>query len=766
MRGGTLKAGHTHRLSSKLIIGIAVGALFAVALSIRVFPPYNDIFAGNWIKFAGGDNYFYMRLVDYMTHNFPHLPTVDAYLAYPDGESVGAFYLLARILGSISWAVGLGHPSQHLIDSVCVYIPAVMGSLTVIPVYFIGRELAGRWAGLISAGLIAILPGEFLGRSILGFTDHHVAEALFSSVAMMFLIMAVKSAKGKELGELKTKPIVYSLLAGVFLGVYLLTWTGGLLFVFLMFLCLAAQLAIDHLRRQPTGYLAAIGLSVFLVASVMFLPTVHFASFVVSMLGVAVILCLLGVASWLMAKKAIKPFYFLLAIAAIGAVGFGAFYATNPDAVKAMLAVLVPSGTQLTTIEMQPLLFPSGTFTFAIAWGNFGLAFFAALASLGVLARVAVKRGDAIATIIVVWSVVILAMALGQRRFAYYLSVNVAVLTGYLSWLALKWAGLREWKDGEQLVDAKKGQAVAGKVKAGKAKARRASQPLLSRGINVSMVGAILGLIVVAPIIPSTVSVASHATYAPSDAWCESLDWLRNNSPEPFGNPNAYYSLDGDNSAAYGVMSWWDFGYWITRIAHRIPNANPSQNPAKQVDAARFLTAQDEAGEIAQRLKSRYVMIDLDTVMGKFWAVATYAGKSPSDYFGVYYVQNESQYQAVQLYYPDYYRSLAVRLYNFDGKAVEPSNVFVVSFEIKKDNKGAAFNLISDVKQFNSYAEAESFMQNQQSGNWRIVSNNPFASPVPLEAVNSYELAYASSQKQSVNSVGDISEVKIFKKVE
>jgi dolichyl-diphosphooligosaccharide--protein glycosyltransferase len=765
MREETLKAGHTHRLSSKLIIGIAVGALFAVALSIRVFPPYNDIFAGNWIKFAGGDNYFYMRLVDYMTHNFPHLPTVDAYLAYPDGESVGAFYLLARILGSISWAVGLGHPSQHLVDSVCVYIPAVMGSLTVIPVYFIGKELAGKWAGLVSAGLIAILPGEFLGRSILGFTDHHVVEALFSAVAMMFLIMAVKNARGKKLGEYNIRTVVCILLAGAFLGIYLLAWTGGLLFVFLMFLCLAVQLAIDHLRRQPIGYLTAIGFLVFLVASVMFLPTVHFASFVVSMLGVAVLLCLLGIVSWLMTKKAIKPLYFLLAIAAIGAIGFGAFYATNSDAVKAMLAVLIPSGTQLTTIEMQPLLFPSGTFTFAIAWGNFGLAFFAALASLGVLARIAVKRGDAIATIIVVWSVVILAMALGQRRFAYYLSVNVAVLTGYLSWLALKWAGLREWKDEEQLKDAKKGQAVISKVKTGKSKARRANQPLLARGINVSMVGAIAGLLVIAPIIPSTVSVASHATYAPSDAWCESLDWLRNNSLEPFGNPDVYYSLDGDDSTAYGVMSWWDFGYWITRIAHRIPNANPSQNPAKQVDAARFLTAQDEAGEIAQRLKSEYAVIDFDTVTGKFWAIATYAGKSPSDYFGVYYVQNESQYQAVQLYYPEYYRSLAVRLYNFDGKKVTPQNVFAMVSEKRTDAKGMPFNLVTDAKQFASYDEAESFLASQ-SGNWRIVSNNPFASPISLDAVSSYELAYSSSQKQSVNSVGDVSEVKIFKHIE
>ncbi len=218
----------TNRLSPRLIVGIVIGLLVVLALFLRIYLPYKDIFVGDWIKFAGGDNYFYERLVDYMTHNFPHLPSIDPYLSYPNGESIGAFYLFARILASASWLIGLGHPSQHLIDMVSVYIPPIMGALTIIPVYFIGKTLTGRWVGIIAASIIAILPGEFLGRSILGFTDHHVAEFFFSTITMMFFILALKAAQGKKLNEVGSKPIVYSLLAGAFLGVYLLTWIGGL----------------------------------------------------------------------------------------------------------------------------------------------------------------------------------------------------------------------------------------------------------------------------------------------------------------------------------------------------------------------------------------------------------------------------------------------------------------------------------------------------------------------------------------------------------
>ena len=79
------------------------------------------------------------------------------------------------------------------------WYPAVLAALTIFPVYFIGKGLDNRSAGLLSAALIAILPGQFLTRSLLGFTDHHAMETLFSTIAMLFLILAIKSAREKEI---------------------------------------------------------------------------------------------------------------------------------------------------------------------------------------------------------------------------------------------------------------------------------------------------------------------------------------------------------------------------------------------------------------------------------------------------------------------------------------------------------------------------------------------------------------------------------------
>jgi hypothetical protein len=73
-----------------------------------------------------------------------------------------------------------------------------------------------------------------------------------------------------------------------------------------------------------------------------------------------------------------------------------------------------------------------------------------------------------------------LAATLGQNRFAYYFAVNVAVLTAYLSWKALEFAGLKETPEGievEEVVRDRKGEKEGGKTRQGKkSKQRRAKQ--------------------------------------------------------------------------------------------------------------------------------------------------------------------------------------------------------------------------------------------------------------------------------------------------
>ncbi len=772
------------RFSPGLVAAMLVGLFFALALWLRVYLPYDKVFSGEWVKFTGNDAYYHMRLVDNFARNFPHLMTFDPYLSYPGGQGVGTVHLFDWFLASLAWIIGLGSPTEHIVDLVGVYVPPILGALVVIPVYFIGKELGGRWTGVIAAALIALLPGEFLGRSILGYADHHVAETLITTVVMLFLILAVRTAAQRQLTftHLKrrdwaiiARPIVYSLLAGFSLGLFIFTWIGALLFAFIIFLCLIVQFVIDHLRRRPTDYLCLIGVILFSVALIMSRlgasKEIDMTPLTLALLALPV----LSVISRLMASKQIKPAYYPLSLAGLGLAGLAILYLTNPTLLTTILAqfsIFAPTGnTALTTIEMQPFLFPIGYFTLAIAWGNFTTSFFLSFISLGILIYLVIKHGDAEKSLLVVWSLVILLATLGQRRFAYYLAVNAALLTGYLSWQALSLVGFKE--------------SIAQPVKAAKQRRDKRVRPK-ARGfhITVSQVNMALGVLIIfllvfapnvlfpEPKAAPTIATASRAQFAPSDAWMSALTWLKENSPDPFGDPDSYYELEVSDKypePAYGVMAWWDYGYWITRIAHRIPNANPSQAPEAITSVAKFFTAQDEssANKIAQELGSKYIILDHEvayidprTAVSKFWAVAMWAGKEPMEFFYIYQVPQGDRLVPVMLYHPEYYRSLSTRLFSFDGAAVVAKNPLVISYEESATREGRRFWQITSARSFPTYEEAEAYLLSQNSTNYKIVGTDPLVSPVPLEALEHYKLVRSEGSLGSGNST--MPAIKIF----
>jgi len=765
------------KFSPQLLVSIILAVFFGIALYLRVYLPYDQVFVGDWIKFTGVDAYYHMRLVDNLVYNFPHRISFDPYVFYPHGGSWSSMpffdWLLSGIILLISW----GSPTQHTVDVVGVYFPAVLGALTVIPVYFIGKELFNRWAGVISAGLIALLPGEFLGRSILGFTDHHVAETLFSTIAILFLILAIKSARQIQLtfNQLKcrdwaaiTKPLLYSLLAGSFLGIYILTWIGGLLFVFIIFVYFIIQFTIDHLRGRSTDYLCLIGVTTFLISLLMFLPVsreiVCLASLIIALLS---LLVLSGI-SRLLASKKIKPAYYPLILIGLSLAGLALLCVINPSLLKSMLGefrIFNPGGFVLTVLEVRPLLFSGGNFSLSVAWENFTTGFFLSFMSLGILIYLIIKRGEADKTLFIVWSLVILAATLGQRRFGYYFAVNVALLTGYLSWRILEFAGIRK-------LAAEPAETLkAAKRKKGKPKKAKKGTSLTTSHINVALAAIVLFFLIFFPNIKPAIATAKAARFAPSDAWCESLSWLKENTPEPFGSPDFYYELyepppPGETykypESAYGVMAWWDYGHWITRIAHRQPNHDPGTSWSPEV--ARCFIAQDEASsfEIINKLGSRYIIIDGATATTKFHAVATFADRSEEEFCDVYYQRQEGRLVPVQLFYPEYYRSLVVRLYNFDGDKVTPGNCTVISYQEKVSREGVRYKEISSLRSFATYEEVVAYTSKQKSGNYKIVSPNPFISPVPLEGLKHYKLIHSSENCIMEPNVGMISEVKIF----
>jgi oligosaccharyl transferase (archaeosortase A-associated) len=770
------------RLPPIAIVGIILAVLFGIALYIRIALPYNQVFHNGQVWFLETDAYYYMRNIEVLVHNFPHYNTFDPYMLYPGGGGGLARPFFAGLISAIILIVRGAASNLHSMEVVAAYMPAILGALMVIPVYFIGKELFNRWAGVISAALIAILPGEFMHRSLLGFTDHHVAEVLFSTVCILFLIMAIKRARERDISfdhllnrnwSIIKKPLIYSLLAGVFLGIYLLTWQGGLLLIFIIFVYLVIQFIVDHLRHKSCDYLCIVGTPLFFIAFLMLLPIWGILGLLdrVPLLFAIVAPIILSIISRLLAGRAMKPVYYPLILLGLAGIGLAAFHAINPSLLQSMLSqfsIFKPSGAMLTVSEVQSLLFPNGTFTLSLAWANFTASFFIAFISFGMLIYVAIKEKSADkTTLLLVWSIVMLIAVLSQRRFGYYYAVNATLLTGYFCWKMLDIAGLSKLlaKPKEVVESVKKFKKKKKKTRE-KAKPKTFMQP---RGawVSVIIVGIVIFFAVFFPNIRSVEAYGGSQNYLMDEGWYSSLLWLKDNSPEPFGDPNFYYELYKTPfsypESAYGVMSWWDYGYFIMQIAHRIPIANPSQSRA--VEAGQFFTAQNEssANEVADKEGTKYVVIDdLMATPAKFYAMAEWAGKSVDDFFEIYWVPtSDSGGQWAYLFYPTYYDSTVVRLYMFNGQAVNATQPLVISYQEQPSSGGEKYKVVTSAQSFSTYEEAQAYVANQTSGNYRIVSVDPFSSPLPLEELNRYKLVHSSEATVAMGSQA-VPEVKIF----
>ena len=858
------------RFSTGMIAGLCLALFFGISLFIRAYLPYDHVFIGEWIKFTSVDAYFHMRLVDNLVHNFPNLIDFDPYLLYPFGMNLDNIHFFDWSLAGIIWVIGLGSPTQHTIDVISVYFPAVLGALTVIPVFFIGKELFGRWAGVIAAGLIAILPGEFLGRSILGFTDHHIAETLLTAFTMMFLIMSVKRANesGLTVQHLRNrdwkvirKPVIYSLLTGLSLGIYLVTWVGGLLFVFIILLYLFIQFIIDHLKRNSTDYLLPAGTITFFISFIIYVTFVGgtFSSRPssvipwLSLLMAAFLPIILHIISRRFKVWKLKLYYYPVTLLVLGAVALFVGRAIYPDFMRNVLDVFNLSASR-TIIEMQPFLRPRGEWTIGLAWGNFNTGFFLASACIlysivYFILRIFIgnkisefKMGNirifpesfaAEKNILLIWSLVILLATLGQRRFAYYMAVNVALLSAFLSWQFFRlnkeahpsakhlnifvslvaviflifYSGISpaivailvamliayifwQFLQAFGLLQLSKTRLEPQK----KSKHKGRSPAGFSSALyytNIAVVGIVIFILVFFPNIKPATSIASLVQFAPPNSWVRSLDWMKENTPEPFGDSNFYYGLHeppmpGEQydypDSAYAVMAWVDYGYWINRIAHRPVNLTPG--PGGFYVATYFLSQGEDStqevewktrwgqeiipeSDIIDKLGAKYIMLDNQTVTSKFWALASWAKQERTQYFDAYFVpQEEDKLVPVTLFHPEYYRSLAIRLYNFDGKAVTPEQTIVISYEETPFQEGGAVKVVNNIEFFPSYEEATSYISSQKSGQFRIVSDSPFVSPVPLEELEHFKLVYSSPESSPQPGVSNVPNVKIFEYVE
>jgi len=778
------KAGIWQNSDLYLYAGLIVAALFSFYL--RAIVPWNRVFSGSSVIFSSEtDVWYHMMLAKGTVINLQRM-WFDPMTYFPHGTPLHFGPFVSWAITIFSYIFGLGHPSNHLVEVVGAFLPAVLGALLVFPVYFIGRELYGKSCGLVSALIIAVLPGQVLSRTTLGFTDHHAGEILFSSLTMMFLLLALRSGKSMSFSAVQRnwsaykKPLLYSALAGVSLGLYIDAWSSGFLFEGIILLFIMLQSIFDHIRRKNVEYLGISGAITFLVATLLVLPFVDsyygFNHYLYSLfqptillLGVVAVI-FFAVLSRFIREKGFEGYYYPGALAGLVAVGTTILYFALPQFTKPLFAGLSifqqKTGGAATVGEASALFSSGGQFSFGSVITSFpGIGYspdptavlrlpeilailfttftFALIALILLLSR-NVKAQKPAEILILTWSLVILIMALAQNRFTYYYAINVAILTGFLvAWLLQK-VGITDL-DLNMVEDPTK---------------------LVISNLKTILAAILIFSFIILPSLNWSIVYAQSAGGPDSD-WLTSTAWLQNNTPQPGMDLYEKYVRPAKGNyaypeTAYGVMSWWDYGHLIECVGHRIPNANPFQQGIGSVTknvsgSSPFFLAENESQAEAvlagldlnrsQYMNTKYVMIDQPMAVGKFHAMAAWSSIPTSKYMAGVYQQQGDSWVPVQIWLEPYFKSMAARLYFFDGSETAGDMGVGLAYRARDAGNGITVPVLTEAPMITrNRTELEAFIKESRDKGDRaeIAAMSPANPAFPLEALQHYRLVHES----------------------
>ncbi|MCR8501377.1 MAG: STT3 domain-containing protein [Candidatus Korarchaeota archaeon] len=130
---------------------------------------------------------------------------------YPYGNSPSSLYVIVPILGVIIFLL-LNALGIHVdLLTATIVTPAIMGSLAVLIVYLLGKEIKDSTVGLIAAIITAVSPA-YIQRTIAGFFDNEITIC-FVLLAILFFIRSIKHGKSIDI-----------LACSLFSGIVILSW--------------------------------------------------------------------------------------------------------------------------------------------------------------------------------------------------------------------------------------------------------------------------------------------------------------------------------------------------------------------------------------------------------------------------------------------------------------------------------------------------------------------------------------------------------------
>ncbi|WP_457592960.1 STT3 domain-containing protein [Hydrogenimonas sp.] len=214
--------------TSALLAMMAVAYIFSLAVRMIWVYQMGDMEAFHWngqLMINTNDGYFFgsgaqKELFGTLQHN----PRVPDWLSY----GVVFFTVLAAKFTPFS------------LDTIMLYMPAVVSSIVVVPIILIGRLYGSTLLGFFAA-LIGSIAWSYYNRTMVGYYDTDMFSAMMPMFILYFLLATIETEKPR-----------YMLLAALTIAVYPFLYDSGLSLVYAMGLLYMGYMVLYHRKEKFT----------------------------------------------------------------------------------------------------------------------------------------------------------------------------------------------------------------------------------------------------------------------------------------------------------------------------------------------------------------------------------------------------------------------------------------------------------------------------------------------------------------------------------
>ncbi len=551
-------------------------ALFLV-LFLSILIRLSPIASGNYLIKAFDPWIQYYNAEYLSTHSvFEYFNWIDYKSWYPEGYARGnlrpgltfTVVTIFQIINSIGIPISL--------YDVCFYFPAFMGGASVLAIYLLGKEVLDRRCGLVAAFFLAFNPG-FMQRTMAGFFDNETIGVFATLMTLYFFVKTLRTGK-----------ILDSFLGGLFLGYLALSW-GGYNFVYLILPLVCGILVL--LKKYDSNVLIAyagiegVGILVFSYGS-----TFNYASFFNSLelFGIFLFTILLIIFHMIHIKKGDYPRLYnglldlikwgLIPLVVVGGIiiwvapdllpfGFG-------NRLMSVINPLVRDGLNLVSSVAEHM--PS-------SWSVFYYNTLIPLMLLPLGLFFLFKRGNSADFLLITFMILLFYFTGSMIRIILLFAPAACLVGAYGLVSVLKIFG-----------------SFFGEKRMGISRKRKRQ---VKRMVGKSEIGAvyfIVGIMLFVQVIHASnmaTLTLSQSQIAPGDFhdWEETLTWMKTNLP-----------------GTSVVVSWWDYGYWITPIGNMTTvNDNGTINGTRigMTGMALMQTNEIYSAKVFKALKADYVLV-------------------------------------------------------------------------------------------------------------------------------------------------------------